>query len=160
MSAREPRDLQELSDDDLLAVLAAALHPDAGLHDAVRAVADAAFSWRTVDVELARLLAEPLVGAATAQLRSTQKGRHYTFDSGNTVVDLAVEDRPGSQLLRGWIDPPAQAIVRVVSSEGTELASCTADELGRFRLAIAATGPVRLEVTRDPLLCTEWFQPG
>lgn len=145
-------------DDAPLEQLRTALRPSSELRGSVVQSGIAAFAWRTIDIELAELLAEPPRPLVTT--RSPETGRHFTFDSGTTVVDLVIEEHAGSLILRGWIDPATEANVRIVGSDGTEVATCTSDDLGRFRVTAMAHGPVRLEVTRDPLLCTEWFQLG
>ena len=154
MSGAQP----EQTDDDLLAILARSLATSTSLAEAVMHAGRTAFSWRTLDAELATLLQSTPPEELT--VRASEDVRHYTFDSGSTVVDVAVEDRNGTLVVRGWIDPPAASTIRLVGSGGAELAVGTADDLGRFRIPVDASGPVRLEIQREPPLQTEWFRLG
>ncbi len=129
-----------------------------------------AFGWRTMDAELAELsydsLADHEVMAAVRDGGLPGSGpRLLGFDTdvtGDADSALTVEvevtaDRRGACLV-GQLMPPAPATVSLLSNARRRpVATVTADELGRFRLELVPSGPVRLRVeVGDRTVDTSW----
>jgi hypothetical protein len=127
----------------------------------VIAAAKASFTWRTIDSELAELVADsadPLsVGFAEAGVRSDAIARLLTFEAAGLVVEVEVAEEGPSRRLVGQLVPMAGADVVVRWNTGT--AATTADRLGRFVVADIPAGLVSLAVRRssDPKpVVTSW----
>lgn len=129
---------------ELLAVLRDVLEEvdpvPAGLADAARA----ALSWRTVDAELAELVADSAL--EQAGVRSTRAPRLLTFTAAETtlVVEVAAPTPPAQagRRLIGQIVAPRAVEVEVRHSDGS--LTVTADEYGRFRAEPVPPGPISL----------------
>jgi hypothetical protein len=123
-----------------------------GLFDRVDAVpqrldeaARAAYSWRTIDAELAELMrdsaeAQPgelaLRGAATGS-------RLLSFESPRVAIEAEVAVvGPRARRLTGQIVPPMAATVTL--EQGGARLTAQADELGRFAFERVGAGPARL----------------
>jgi hypothetical protein len=129
--------------DDLRGLLARADPVPERLHEAARA----AFSWRTVDAELAELMrdsAEHDPGAPA--LRGPAARRLLSFESPRMAIEAEVTVLgPRERRLAGQIIPPVPASV-VVEQGGVRL-TVQADELGRFAFDRLGAGPARLRAT-------------
>jgi hypothetical protein len=114
------------------------------LDDAARA----AFTWRTIDAELAELMSDSADASEEAALlvRSGSGPRQLSFESPRLGIELEVTatgDR--SRRVEGQLLPPAAAIV-TIERPGEDGLSVQADELGRFVLDGLRAGVVRLHV--------------
>lgn len=148
----EPRILDD--DDALLALLGQALaesqHPDT---EALTAGALAAFSFRTMDQELASLvydsMLEPdLIGAE----RSLDAARTIVFESDE--VSLQIEIRAAGMI--GQVVPPGKATVTAEDPDGNRTEVVT-DDLGCFTLDRPGRGPMRLYIrTAGTSVVTRW----
>jgi hypothetical protein len=140
-------------DDSLVEELRALLgRADPVPHD-VTEFAQAALGWRRLDAELAELLADSALDTDTAALtRSGEGGRWLSFRSPDLAIEVEIQSEADVHSVLGQLEPaPAQATIEVQAADGTVLAAAEADELGRFRLRLAAGGRVRLRVLRrDP----------
>jgi hypothetical protein len=119
-----------------------------GLTDA----AVAAFSFRTLDAELARLTFDSLVEGAGA-VRGDGP-RTLTFTAGEVTVEVELaEDRLLGQLLPAT----GRAEIEVRRASGTT--SVRADDLGRFTAEPFAPGPFSLRCHLPPnrTIVTDWF---
>jgi hypothetical protein len=119
-----------------------------GLTDA----AVAAFSFRTLDAELAQLTFDSLVEGAGA-VRGDGP-RTLTFTAGEVTVEVELgEDRLVGQLLP--VSGPAEIEVRRTSGVTT----VRADDLGRFTVEPFAAGPfsLRCQLAEDHAVVTDWF---
>jgi hypothetical protein len=135
-------------DDALLAELGEAVRAGADVPARFLAAGRAAFAWRTVDVELARLVAEP------AGMRGPT--RHLSFRAGAAGIELEV----GPDGLRGQLDPPGPGSVRVQRRGGEPGAPVAADEIGWFVAGRVPAGELRVHVRAGgAALVTEWFSP-
>jgi hypothetical protein len=115
--------------------------------------ARAALGWRRLDVELAELLSASALAADLAALtRSDGDGaRWLTFRTDALTIEVEVRSEDASRLLLGQLTPAAAARIEVQSGEGDVLAETDADDHGRFRLTLEATGRIRLRVlSGDP----------
>lgn len=139
---------QDRSDDDLLAELQAALAAAPEVPDTMRAAADAAWTWRTVDDEL--LLADLTFDSRLQQVSGLRgapaASRTMVFDwpAGTTDVpaqSLEIEVLPGRMI--GQLVPVAVGRVRVLTAAG-EYSATDTDETGSFGLDRPRGGAVRL----------------
>lgn len=141
-------------DDRLLDVLGHALRRADPVPARVKDAAMAAFSWRTIDAELAALVYDSGM-ELTSGARSDEVARQLTFDAGDLEIEVMVV--PDGEQLLGQLVPPVATTVTLTRDE--EVLATTSDELGRFRFNLSASGPVRLSVSRgagDPPVETEW----
>lgn len=121
----------------------------------VDAAARAAFTWRTIDAELAELAfdsAEQALG-----VRSADVNRQVTFRSASAEIELMITDA-GPRHLVGQLVPPLIADIDLVNDGTTS--TVTSDHLGRFTFEDLPSGPSRL-VVRDasgsPIVQTDWL---
>jgi hypothetical protein len=151
----DPGDLSDPGDD----ALEDELRQAAALLDPVPAHAlDAAlqaYTFRTVDTELAALTFDSL--AEEELVRGTDRPRLLTFQATGRTIEVEVAGAGADLRLIGRITPPEAAPV-VIRSREQEI-TVTADALGRFRCTlggcgIGVTGPVSL---RFGDVVTEWF---
>ncbi|MBM7805108.1 hypothetical protein JOD57_000945 [Geodermatophilus bullaregiensis] len=149
-------------DDRLLEELRAALRAAGEPTDAMTAAAAGAFSWRTVDAELAGLdLAaaspDPVSGSSPDEyVLARANGSDpavLRFTSGSAIVELEAGDDGWAGLLH----PASPGQVSVLGPDGTALETATIDELGAFFIAPMLSGPVRLRCrTGADELLTDW----
>ena len=112
------------------------------LDDAARA----AFTWRTVDDELADLMRDSAEEEAGALVRGGSGPRQLSFESPRLGIELeVVATGPRERRLDGQLLPPA-AVTVTVERPGEDPVSVQADELGRFSLDGLKAGVMRLHV--------------
>ena len=113
-----------------------------------------AYTWRTVDAELAELSFDSLLDAemaagVRADVATTLGPRILGFGAVVGDEDVAIEvelsSAPGPPVLVGQLLPPRPAPVEVQAGSGDVL-TVAADELGRFRVQPVPSGPLRLRV--------------
>jgi hypothetical protein len=146
-------DIRWDDDDELLAFLDEALRTEGEVPPDFVAAGKAAFTWRSIDAELASLVydseREPaLTRTQTADLRA------LTFASAHVTIELELTD---SGLL-GQVVPTAPARVDVQTTAGVTV-SVTADELGCFTIREIPPEPFRLRVRVDETIdvLTTWI---
>ena len=138
--------------ESLLAELRAAVRASGSPTPQMIAGAEAAFSWRTIDAELAALAHDSLVHES-ALVRSTSTApRTLVFTAG----DFTVEIEHTEDVLAGQLLPPAAGEVTLLGPAG-ELDRAEVDELGSFTLARPPGGPVRLRCRTSRVVLTDWF---
>lgn len=141
--------------------LVADLRALAAAHDPVPpeavAAARSALAWRTMDAELAELVADSLAGSGDlALVRSTDTPTLLTFESSELTVEVEVLLQNGRRRLLGQLVPGGQGVVEVRHKGGT--VSVSADEVGLFRVDEVAAGPVSLRCTSGSrVVDTDWF---
>ena len=144
------------SDDDaLLADLQEALAQAGAGDDAQLELGRSAFTWRTVDEELAALTYDSLLDEAAVVRGATDGPRSMVFEAGTDSVEVDVlPDRIVGQLV------PATPGEVVVQSRTQEVARTTADPAGVFSVAVTAPGTlVRFQCrTAGRTLVTEWVR--
>jgi hypothetical protein len=142
-------------DERLLEELRAAVQQAGAPTSGMTAAAEAAFSWRTVDGELA-VLSEEAAEAESALVRGAPTApRILEFRASQLSVELEQID----SALVGQLVPPGPGSVTLVGREG-ELARADADDLGCFTLPHVPAELVRVRcVTPSGALVTEWFRP-
>jgi hypothetical protein len=133
--------LDAADDSELLALLGEALRARDPLPDRVADGARAAFTWRTIDAELAELVfdsAEGLVG-----VRSETGDRQITFRAPGVEIEVMLVDAEHRRLV-GQLIPPGEADIELVS--GDSVRPLRSDAIGRFSVEEIEPGPVRIVV--------------
>ena len=147
--------MNERIDDQLIATLGDAIRHADPVPERVLAGARAAFTWRTIDAELAELVfdsATELTG-----VRSEDMARQVTFQAPGVEIEVMVIEN-GQRRIVGQLVPPSEVTVQLVSGEG--VAETQTDELGRFTFTDVQPGPVRLSVlgsSGEDVVHTEWI---
>jgi hypothetical protein len=146
-------DIRWDDDGDLLAFLDEALRTEGEVPPDFVAAGKAAFTWRSIDAELAALVydseREPaLTRTQTADLRA------LTFASAHVTIELELTD---SGLL-GQVVPTSAARIDVQTAAGVTV-SVAADELGCFTIREVPQEPFRLRVRVDETtdVLTTWI---
>ncbi|WP_436500639.1 hypothetical protein [Actinokineospora sp. HUAS TT18] len=135
-----------MSDDALFDELAAALRADREVPARFLDAGKAAFTWHSVDTELAELTHDSSVLAGTRG----DAGRTLTFTAGAVTVEVEVTP----DALMGQVVPPAAGEVEVVSRSGS-VAMVPVDELGWFAVRPCPSGLIRLQLHG---VHTEWTE--
>lgn len=140
-------------DDELLAFLDEALRTEGDVPPDFIAAGKAAFTWRSIDAELAALVydseREPALNRTqTADLRA------LTFASAHVSIEVELTDNG----LIGQVVPPAAALVDVHTATGVT-ATVNADDLGCFTIRDVPQEPFRLRVRADDTIdvLTTWI---
>jgi hypothetical protein len=120
---------------------------DAAVPESSLELARAAFDWRTMDSELAELVADSLL--ETSGVRADEGPRMVTFQGASLAILLEIE----GLTLTGQLVPPAALAVGVARPDGSTR-TVEADDGGRFVCELAAGGPV---VLRAGNLQTDWL---
>ena len=142
------------SDDELLADLAEARRRAGDPTGTMAAAADAAYSWRTIDAELAALTYDSMADEAALVRDAGTASRQLVFEGEGLAVEL--EHTPEG--LVGQLVPPSPGTV-MLFGPGGELATVQADALGLFRFGGPRRGPIRLRcVTGTREVLTDWVQ--
>jgi hypothetical protein len=146
-------------DDQLLVELGGALRSAGRGTEREREAARAAYAWRSVDEDLALVLAELVYDSAVHErplLRgaTTEAGRSLLFEG--PAASIEVEVTPDG--LTGTVLPPGRAEVTLFTADGP-VATVSADDMGGFTLGAPPAGPVRLHCgTATASLLTEWVR--
>ena len=119
--------------------------------------ARSAFTWRTVDDELAELMRDSAEEEAGALVRGAATLRQLSFESPRLGIELEVAHTgPRERRLEGQLLPPAPATV-TLERPGEDPVSVQADELGRFSLDGLKAGVIRLHVVlRGVQIAVPW----
>ncbi len=150
--------MSERNDDDLMAELAAAIAEEDAVSDRRRSAARMAFTWRTVDTELAELLHDSALDAGAAVRSSGASGapRTLTFVRGAITLEIEVD---GDSLLGEIVEDAASTGPASVTLQRPDADDRTvdADASGFFRLEGVEPGPARFVVVREGWsLTTPW----
>ncbi|MDG4764190.1 hypothetical protein O7632_08735 [Solwaraspora sp. WMMD406] len=134
-------------DDALLTELGAALRGLGPVPEEFLDAALAAFSWRTVDAELA--IAELTFDSArdlepAGPTRSTAVDRTLTFRSGPVIVEIEVT----ASGVVGQLSPPCPGRVSARTADG-QYEDVPVDTLGLFSMGVPPVGPVQFRATTD-----------
>lgn len=145
------------ADEFLLASLAEALTALDPVPAHLLEVARGSLTWRTVDADLAELVADSALEPSGTRGRRTQP-RTLTFSVGETTVVVEVAGEGALRRLLGQVVMPRPAEVEVRHARGTS--TVQTDDLGRFRLDAVPAGPLSLACTFagsvQPSLVTSW----
>jgi hypothetical protein len=150
------------SDDDLLGDLRRIVAELDPIPENVVIAARAALDWRTLDAELAELIADSAVDEPELLVRGSGQARALAFEAAGLTIEVEAEpDADGVLRLTGQLIPPQSAVVTV--RHGDVLVATRADERGRFTAHGVAPGPVSLRCRLDGgagaarLVETEWM---
>jgi hypothetical protein len=111
----------------------------------IDAAARAAFTWRTIDAELAALAYDSVLDAdLLVGVRGQQGPRMLTFEAAGLTAELEVVVSDGRRRLVGQLVPPGPARIGI-RHRGGEL-TVDADDLGRFAVDGVERGPVSLRI--------------
>jgi hypothetical protein len=141
-------------DDALQEVLGVAIRQADPVPRHVIAAARGAFTWRTIDQELADLVFDS--AAELTGVRDRGGTRQLTFQGPGLEIEVMVVD-PATRRLVGQLVPARPATVRL---EGTEsVLEQDADRFGRFTFDGAPAGPVRITVvgSDEAAVTTDWI---
>jgi hypothetical protein len=147
--------------DELLGRLGEALLAADPVPERVLAGARAAFTWRTIDAELAELVFDSATEPTGVRGGVEDTARQVTFQAPGVEIEVMVID-DGSRRIVGQLVPPAEVQIQLVSvqvSSGDSVRGATTDRLGRFVFQDVEPGPVRLSVLGDAgrhVVHTEW----
>jgi len=127
----------------------------AGTPTGARAAAPrAAFSWRTVDAELAALTHDSLVDEPVGVRGASSGPRDLVFEGRELSVELERDE----DCLVGQLVPATPGEVTLLRPEG-EVDRTDVDEWGRFRFERPVSGPTRLRcATPSGVLVTDWVR--
>jgi hypothetical protein len=137
--------MDDFSDDRLLSELQQMV--DGAVSDASLELARAAFDWRTMDDELAELVADSLL--ESSGVRAGVEPRMVTFQGPSLAILLEIE----GLVLTGQLAPPQALSVAVARPDGSTR-TVESDAGGRFVVELPAAGPVLL---RAGNLQTDWL---
>lgn len=114
----------------------------------------AAFTWRTIDDELARasLVFDSLVASAT-RAASDDSAQLLVFEADS--ITLEIEINPGH--ITGQVVPPTVGTIELQSPEGV-VGRTAIQDFGSFRIEVRTRGPVRLRLHGpNASTVTDWF---
>jgi hypothetical protein len=147
------RQAPDLDDETLRGLLTAALQQSDPVPHHVVAAAGGAWTWRTIDQELADLVfdsATELTG-----VRDRESARQLTFRAQGLEIEVMVADAASRRLV-GQLVPAQTTTVRLEGAE-TSLEQ-QSDRFGRFTFDGAPAGPLRFAVTPSDgsTVTTDW----
>jgi hypothetical protein len=151
-------ELDEAEAQALLARLGDALRAAEPVPEHVLAGARGAFTWRTIDAELAELVFDSATELMGVRGGAEDTARQVTFQAPGVEIEVMVID-DGSRRIVGQLVPPQEATVQLLTMDDT-LADTQSDHLGRFAFADVPPGPVRISVLGSSgvhLVHTEWL---
>jgi hypothetical protein len=143
-----------VTDDELQELLGRALRAAEPVPDKVVSGARAAWTWRTIDEELAELVfdsATELTG-----VRSEDTARQLTFRAPGVEIEVMVVD-DGARRIVGQLIPPSECTVQLTTEDAVQ--DSRTDRLGRFTFDRVPPGPVRITVfgvDGGHVASTEW----
>jgi hypothetical protein len=141
-------------DERLLEALSEALRETDPVPEHVLAGARAAFTWRTIDAELAELVFDS--AAELTGVRSEDVARQVTFQAPGVEIEVMVIDN-GNRRIVGQLVPPSEVSIQL--THGDSVVETATDDLGRFTFSDIHPGPVRLTVlgaAGERVVHTEW----
>src|SRR5674536_188336 len=157
-STTEEREVNRMAwwddDDRLLAELRRVLRRIDPVPPHVTAQAKDAFTWRTVDEELATLAYDSRVELEPTGVRSPEtQPRTLTFEAGGVLLELGVN----AGVVLGQVVPPAPGTAQLRSAAGHTVTAAI-DDAGSFVLRPVPAGLVRIRVrvADGAGITTEW----
>jgi hypothetical protein len=152
---RDNRSTDE-DDEELLHALRDVARDADPVPDEIVVGAQAAFTWRTIDAELAALAYDSVLDERLAAgVRGGEASRLLTFEGENLTIEVEVT---GERRLVGQTVPPSPGEVEVRWPAGSSFVE--ADEMGRFSAGPVPTGPVSLRWRgpdpAGPVVATDW----
>lgn len=111
-------------------------------------LAKLSYELRSIDVELAELVADSLVEGAGVGVRAADPAaapRLLTFEGSALAVEVGVNTGPDGRVLHGQLVPSAAARIEI-RQPGRQVNWVEADDLGRFGAEGLVEGPLSLVV--------------
>lgn len=140
-------------DDTLLAEMRGAMRSAGPIEESTLAAAKAAFTWRTVDAELAALSYDSRRDADALVRSGEDDAPTLVYEAATLSVELQLLEG----VVLGQLVPAGPGEVTLLSAQG-ELAHTATDDLGCFSLDVPERGPVRLRCTTGATsLLTDWI---
>jgi hypothetical protein len=103
-----------------------------------------AYTWRTIDADLAELIFDSAVDHDDAALvRGPQQDRLLSFRCGGLTIDVEIAGAGAGRSLIGQLLPPQAGHVEIRQGADAPL-TVEADELGRFSAGPLRAGPLCL----------------
>ena len=131
---------QWADDDQLMAALAGAFRAERDVPAAFVEAGKAAFTWHSIDAELAALTFDSVTGATAAAVRSEEASpRLVTFAATDLIIELEI----GRDEIIGQIVPPQRGHVDACPASGAAL-TASIDEIGCFIIRPLPKSPFRL----------------
>ena len=141
---------------EILEILGRALEHSDPVPISVTEAGKSAFTWLTIDAELAELVFDSARDELVGVRSETLAERQLTFQSPNVEIEIMLVG--GTRHLVGQLVPAQEADVTLI----TELESTDAktDQLGRFDFTGVEPGRIRLQVRTagGPSITTQWFE--
>lgn len=144
------------ADEQLMQLTALALSDQEAVPAEVVAAAKAAWTWRTIDAELAELAHDSSLDDAPVGVRGAATLRALSFTSGPVAIEVEVSEEHGRRGLVGQVMPAPAGDAGPLVIEGVDgrAVEVPVDELGRFVVDRLDPGLIRLRIgTR---VVTEW----
>ena len=115
-----------------------------------------AFTWRTIDADLAELVYDSLAEPVAAVRSVAQQPRLLTFQTASLTIELEAEGHGENRRIVGRVIPAEPVTLEIRHSRGVVTASI--DTHGRFAAGALSAGPIqlRLQADRSPVV-TDWF---
>jgi hypothetical protein len=143
-------------DETLLAALRGALAEAEEVPATAVVAAKAAWTWRTIDAELAELVHDStLDDHALAGVRGAATVRALSFTVGPHFVELEVTEDGERRSIVGQVMPAGTAGLVLEGADGRASVALAVDALGRFAAERLTPGLIRLRSDDGPLV-TEW----
>lgn len=117
--------------------------------------AKAAFTWRSIDAELAEMAYDSSTEDLPAGVRSTATARMLTFEVGRWTID--VEYNEATRRLIGHVDPGQRLAIELHFAGGA--VGIYSDAHGRFDFDDVLPGPISLVIRTSgdlEVIKTEW----
>jgi hypothetical protein len=137
---------QQWADDDaLLAALGEAIQAEREVPRDFIEAGQAAYTWHSIDAELAALTFDSAVPTATAAVRAEEASpRFLTFTSADLTIELEI----GADIIVGQIVPPQAGHADACPARGAAVA-VPIDETGCFIFRPRPGSPFRLHCHAD-----------
>jgi hypothetical protein len=152
---------QDDADDELLDELRAIAARVDPTPEFVISAAKAAYTWRTIDDELAELaeLTFDSMLEQTGAVRGEEGPRMLTFETPEVTIEVEVTASGSARSIVGQVVPPEAGRVEIRHAGGT--AEADVDELGRFSVERVERGPVSIRLHRasapEAPVVTDWL---
>ena len=137
---------QWADDDHLLAALGEAIRAEREVPRDFVEAGQAAFTWHSIDAELAALTFDSATGATLATAVRTQEAspRFLTFSAADLTIELEI----GPDEIIGQIVPPRPGRVDACPAHGAAV-TAPIDEMGYFLIRPLPASPFRLHCHAD-----------